>query len=173
MTKPSLLEPHYLSLLKSVTAIVMDVDGVLTDGSLLVMENADQLRRMNIRDGYSLQLAVKKGLTLAVITGGKSEGVVKRLNGLGIQHVIKNSDDKVSALNNLIKELNVDLKTTVYIGDDMPDLEAMKLCGIPCCPADACSEVIAISKYISPLEGGRGCVRDIVEKILKLQDKWQ
>jgi 3-deoxy-D-manno-octulosonate 8-phosphate phosphatase (KDO 8-P phosphatase) len=168
-----LLEPYYLALLKTATAIVMDVDGVLTDSSVLIMENGDQLRNMSIRDGYALQLAMKKGLTLAVITGGKSEGVVKRLNGLGIQHVNKNSDDKISALNNLVKELNVDLQTTVYIGDDMPDLEAMKLCGIPCCPTDACIEVIGLSKYVSPFKGGHGCVRDIIEKILKLQNKWQ
>jgi 3-deoxy-D-manno-octulosonate 8-phosphate phosphatase (KDO 8-P phosphatase) len=151
----------------------MDVDGVLTDGSVLIMENGDQLRKMSIRDGYALQLAVKKGLMLVVITGGKSEGVVKRLNGLGIQHVIKNSDDKISALNNLVKALNINLQTTVYIGDDMPDAEAMKLCGIPCCPGDACSEVIALSRYVSPFNGGHGCARDIIEKILKLQEKWQ
>lgn len=150
----------------------MDVDGVLTDGSLLVMENGDQLRTMNIRDGYALQLAVKKGLTVIVITGGNSQGVVKRMNNLGIHHFISGTNEKASALKKMAEELKLDLATTIYIGDDMPDFEAMKLCGIPCCPADACSEIISVSRYVSPFKGGAGCVRDILEKVLKLQNKW-
>jgi len=163
---------HYFELFKSATAILLDVDGVLTDGSVQVNNHGDQLRTMSIRDGYALQLAVKKDLTVAVITGGKSEGVAKRLKGLGIQHVFTGVEDKPAALAQFMLTLNLDLPTTIYIGDDIPDLEVMKLCGIPCCPYDAVSEIISIAKYISPVPGGRGCVRDILEKVLKLQGKW-
>lgn len=163
---------HYFELFKSATAVLMDVDGVLTDGSVVVNNNGDQLRTMNIRDGYALQLAVKKNLTVAVLTGGKSEGVVQRLNGLGILQVFTGVEDKPAALAQLTKTLNLDLPATIYIGDDIPDLEVMKLCGIPCCPYDAVPEIISIAKYISPVPGGRGCVRDILEKVLKLQGKW-
>jgi 3-deoxy-D-manno-octulosonate 8-phosphate phosphatase (KDO 8-P phosphatase) len=115
---------------------------------------------------------VKKGLALAVITGGKSEGVERRLNGLGIKHVISGMEMKAEAFQKLIKEINLDPDKTIYIGDDIPDLEAMKLCGIPCCPYDATPEILSIAKYISPFSGGKGCVRDILEKVLKLQGKW-
>lgn len=165
-------EHHYLAQFKTATAIIMDVDGVLTDGSLVITEDGNQLRTMNIRDGYAMRLAVDHGLTLAVISGGRSQGVLQRLSALGIVNVKISVEEKVEVLKKLAVELNLDLATTIYIGDDIPDFEVMKLCGIPCCPADACPEVISISKYISPHKGGKGCVRDIIEKVLKLQGKW-
>lgn len=169
--KPSGL--HYFDLFKTATAFILDVDGVLTDGSLLITNNGDELRSMNIRDGYALQLAVKKGYTIAVISGGKSEGVIRRLNRLGILYVLAGVDDKPKALTQLAAALKLDLSKTIYIGDDIPDLEVMRQCGIPCCPQDAASEVQEISKYISPLAGGKGCVRDIIEKVMKLQGRWE
>ncbi|MBS1657383.1 MAG: HAD hydrolase family protein [Bacteroidetes bacterium] len=167
-----LKQQHYLSLFKQATAIVMDVDGVLTDGSLVITEEGNQLRTMNIRDGFAIRRAVDNGMKLAVVSGGRSQGVLSRLSALGIENVRISVEEKVNVLKRLTDELNLDLATTIYIGDDIPDLEVMKLCGIPCCPADAASEVMAISKYISPLKGGSGCVRDILEKVLKLQGKW-
>lgn len=167
-----LKQQHYLSLFKQATAIVMDVDGVLTDGSLVITEEGNQLRTMNIRDGFAIRRAVDNGMKLAVVSGGRSQGVLSRLSALGIENVRISVEEKVNVLKRLTDELNLDLATTIYIGDDIPDLEVMKLCGIPCCPADAAAEVIAISKYISPLKGGSGCVRDILEKVLKLQGKW-
>lgn len=167
-----LKQQHYLSLFKQATAIVMDVDGVLTDGSLVITEEGNQLRTMNIRDGFAIRRAVDNGMKLAVVSGGRSQGVLSRLSALGIENVRISVEEKVNVLKRLTEELNLDLATTIYIGDDIPDLEVMKLCGIPCCPADAASEVMAISKYISPLKGGSGCVRDILEKVLKLQGKW-
>lgn len=172
MAKSKSAPPHFLELLKNATAIVLDVDGVLTDGSLLITNNGDELRTMNIRDGYALQLAVKKGLMVAVISGGKSNGVIYRLNRLGIQYVLMGVEDKPGALRQLASALKMDLATTVYMGDDIPDVEVMQLCGFPCCPANAAAEVKAIAKYTSPFEGGNGCVRDVIEKILKLQAKW-
>ncbi|MBA3648424.1 MAG: HAD hydrolase family protein [Chitinophagales bacterium] len=166
------LQVPYFELFRSVAAFILDVDGVLTDGSLLITNSFDQLRTMNIRDGYALQLAVKKGFLVIVITGANSPGVVQRLNGLGILYVLANVQDKKSALLQIINALNIDLSKTMYIGDDIPDLEVMQLCGVTCCPQDAAPEIIAISKYISPYNGGKGCVRDILEKVMKLQDKW-
>lgn len=151
----------------------MDVDGVLTDGTLLLTNSGDQLRTMNIRDGYALQLAVRKGLKVAIITGGNSDGVTHRLKRLGIEDVISGMQNKNDALTDLAHRMNLDLSKTIYIGDDMPDLEVMKRCGIACCPHDAIPEIQSIAKYISPLPGGHGCVRDILEKVLKLQGKWE
>lgn len=165
-------QPHYFELFRSANAFILDVDGVLTDGSLLVTNSGDELRRMNIRDGYALQLAVKRGYKVVIITGGRSNGVVRRLNRLGVEYVLTGIDDKPAALKQLVKKLGVDLKRTIYIGDDLPDLEVMQKCGIPCCPNDAVTEVRAIAKYISPAAGGMGCVRDILEKVMKLQEKW-
>lgn len=165
-------EPHFLELFETVSAIILDVDGVLTDGSLLVTNQGDELRTMHIRDGYALQLAVKKGFEVLVISGGRSEGVVKRLNRLGIMHVLMGVEDKPGALRQLSGALKLDLSRTVYVGDDVPDVEAMRMCGVPCCPADADTEVKAIAKYHSPVNGGKGCVRDVIEKILRIQGKW-
>lgn len=172
MAKKTATEPHYFDLFKTATTFILDVDGVLTDGSLLISNNGDELRTMNIRDGYALQLAVKKGFTVAVISGGKSEGVVRRLNRLGILYVLTGVQDKVEALRQLSNALSIDLSKTIYVGDDVPDMEVMQCCGIPCCPHDAATEVVAVSKYISPVAGGKGCVRDIIEKVMKLQGKW-
>jgi 3-deoxy-D-manno-octulosonate 8-phosphate phosphatase (KDO 8-P phosphatase) len=166
-------EEHYFKLFRAATAVVMDVDGVLTDGSLLVPDDGEPQRIMNIRDGYAMQLAVRKGLKIGVITGGKSSGVERRLRGLGIQNVTINSDDKTVAFNQLVTTMGLIPESTIYIGDDMPDLKVMKLCGVPCCPFDAIPEILSFSKYISPVKGGRGCVRDILEKVLKLQHKWE
>jgi 3-deoxy-D-manno-octulosonate 8-phosphate phosphatase (KDO 8-P phosphatase) len=171
-SEPHLNDQHYLNLFKSATAIVMDVDGVLTDGTLVITDEGNQLRTMNIRDGFAIHQAVRQGFKLAVVSGGRSPGVLERLRSLGIEHVRISVEEKVNVLHKLTEELGLDLSSTIYIGDDIPDVEVMKLCGIPCCPADACSEVISISKYISPMKGGEGCVRDILEKVLKLQGKW-
>ncbi len=163
---------HYFELFKRATTFILDVDGVLTDGTLLITNNGDQLRTMSIRDGYALQLAVKKGFTIIVITGGTSEGVVKRLQGLGIQHILSGVENKIEALNKISETLSIEFANAIYMGDDIPDLEVMNLCGISCCPYDAAPEIISVAKYISPLSGGKGCVRDVIEKVLKLQNKW-
>lgn len=165
-------EHHFFELFKSASAVIMDVDGVLTDSSLLLTEEGDQLRVMSIRDGYALQLAVKQGLVIVVITGGNSKGVVKRLERLGIIHIYSGVRDKHKKLKKIGRELKLDLSTSVYIGDDIPDAGVMGICGIPCCPHDSIPEILSLAKYVSPFGGGKGCVRDILEKILKLQGKW-
>ncbi len=162
-----------LSKLKSIKAIAMDVDGVLTDSSLLVHEDGTELRTMNIRDGYAIQLAVKKGLELCVITGADSEGVKIRLHKLGVQTIYTGVKNKKETFLHWLQIKNLKPEEVIYIGDDMIDVEAMKLAGIKCCPSDACSEILFISEYVSPFRGGKGCVRDVIEKVLKLQTKWE
>jgi 3-deoxy-D-manno-octulosonate 8-phosphate phosphatase (KDO 8-P phosphatase) len=161
-----------LDAFSSVSTFVFDVDGVLTDGTLLLLPDGEMARSMNIKDGYALQLAVKQGYTVIIISGGISGLVEERLRKLGIKDVYMGVHDKKKTLLDLLEKKNIDPSKVLFMGDDVPDLEAMKACGLPCCPADACSETIAISRYISPLKGGYGCGRDVIEKVMKLQRKW-
>ncbi|GDX51141.1 3-deoxy-D-manno-octulosonate 8-phosphate phosphatase [Bacteroidota bacterium] len=163
----------FLSKLKTVKAIALDVDGVLTDGSLIINEDGTEVRSMNIRDGYAIQLAAKKGIELCVISGGNSEGVKIRLHKLGVQTIFAGIIDKKDAFLHWLQQKKLKPEEVIYLGDDMLDIEVMKLAGIKCCPADACNEIIALCEYVSPLNGGKGCVRDVIEKTLKLQGKWE
>lgn len=156
----------------SIRNFVFDIDGVMTNGQLLLHSDGELLRAMNIRDGYALQLAVKKGYSVHVISGGRGEALLKRLNGLGIQQVYLGVDDKLGCLLDCMKQLDDWRETTLYMGDDMPDIPALSAVNLPCCPQDACPEVQLISKYVSPFAGGQGCVRDVIEKVLKLHGHW-
>jgi 3-deoxy-D-manno-octulosonate 8-phosphate phosphatase (KDO 8-P phosphatase) len=155
-----------------VTTFIFDVDGVLTDGSVFVTEAGDQCRTFNTKDGYALQLAVKCGYRVCVITGGKSEGVRHRLNSLGVTDVYLGAHTKIELFKTYISDNAIDVANILYMGDDIPDIDIMKQVALPTCPADAADEVIAVAKYISPALGGRGCVRDVIEKVLKIQGKW-
>ena len=157
----------------NITVFVFDVDGVLTDGSLLVMDGGLMMRRMHVKDGYALQLAVKKGYTIFVISGGNSPQVTERLLKLGITNVYMSITDKLEKLKELASQYQLQTENILYMGDDIPDMEVMQYCGLASCPADAASEIKSISKYISPVKGGEGCVRDVIEKVLKLQGKWR
>jgi 3-deoxy-D-manno-octulosonate 8-phosphate phosphatase (KDO 8-P phosphatase) len=158
--------------LASIKAFIFDVDGVLTDGIVHVTEAGEQLRQFNIKDGYALQLAVKRGFKIAVITGGRSAGVELRLRGLGITDVYMGVESKTEVYRRFITENELLHEDIVYMGDDIPDLPVMKFAGLAVCPADAVEEIKTLSAYISPKTGGKGCVRDIIEKVLKIQDKW-
>lgn len=157
---------------KKIKAFVFDVDGVLTNGEVLVTESGEQLRSFYIKDGYALQLAVKQGYPIAVITGGNSKGVNIRLTGLGIKDVFMNVADKVSVLNRWVEEQGLNSEEVLYMGDDVPDLELMKGACFPACPADAIEDIKVIAEYISPSVGGRGAVRDVIEKVMRLQNTW-
>ena len=161
-----------LELLHSITTFVFDVDGVLTDGTLLVMPGGVMIRRMNIKDGYALQLAVKKGYHVIVISGANSPEVEDRLNKLGVKEVYMRVEDKLSLLQNYMQLHDVTVNQVLFMGDDIPDYIPMQLTGLPCCPADAAPEIKQISHYISPIDGGKGCVRDVIEKVLKLNNHW-
>lgn len=160
-------------LFEKITTFIFDVDGVLTDASLLVMEDGSLLRTMNAKDGYALQLAVKKGYQVLFISGGNSKAVEKRLIGLQASHIYFGVVDKVNQLQQIQKELQLNLANAIYMGDDMPDIKVMQLVGLPCAPADACPEIIEIAKYISPFGGGKGAARDVIEKVLKLKGDWE
>lgn len=159
--------------LRSVKCFVFDVDGVLTNGQLLVTHEGQLLRSMNIKDGYALQLAIKEGYEVIIISGAVSEGVVKRLNGLGIKEVYSGVPDKKQKLQEILNTHRLSSEQILYMGDDMPDVEVMQFCGVPCCPADAIQQVKKISIYTSEKKGGEGCVRDIVEQVLTLHGKWK
>jgi 3-deoxy-D-manno-octulosonate 8-phosphate phosphatase (KDO 8-P phosphatase) len=162
----------FLEKLKHIKAIILDVDGVLTNGMLMLTESGEQLRQFNIKDGYALQLAVKRGLKLAALSGARSKGVEYRLKGLGIEDIFLGLDSKIEVYNKYLLENDLSPEQVLFVGDDMPDLQVMKLAGLAVCPADAIEEIKAISHYISPKNGGEGCVRDIIEKVLKIQNLW-
>lgn len=160
-------------LFKNITTFIFDVDGVLTDGTVLVLENGLQARRMSIKDGYALQLAVKKKYHLAVVSGAAASPVSDRLHKLGITDIFTGIEDKKTFINRYIANHNISAGQVLYMGDDIPDLPVMTVVGLPACPSDAVQEVKDVAKYISPFAGGMGCVRDIIEKILKAQNNWQ
>jgi 3-deoxy-D-manno-octulosonate 8-phosphate phosphatase (KDO 8-P phosphatase) len=162
-----------LEIFSRITTFVFDVDGVLTDGTLFVFDNGEQVRRMSIKDGYALQLAVKKGYRIAVFSGGNSEAVVSRLGKLGITDVFMNVKDKKSGVQNYIQQHGITWKEVLFMGDDIPDYTVMKEAALPCAPCDAVPEIKQLAKYISSFHGGKGCVRDVIEKVLKLKDDWE
>lgn len=161
-----------LDRLKDISAFVFDVDGVLTNANVLVTETGEQLRQFNTKDGYAIQLAVKNGYKVAVITGAKSEGVKLRLLGLGVQHIYLNASHKMPLFLDFLGKTGIRKENVVYGGDDLPDQEIMEQVAIAVCPADGVQEIKDISNYISPYNGGSGVARDIIEKVLKVQGKW-
>ncbi len=164
---------NLLSLFQNIKLFVLDVDGVLTDGTLLVLNDGQMARSMNIKDGYALQLAVKKGYQVLVISGGTSEAVQLRLQKLGITEIYMGVVHKKDVLTSYVAEKGLLWSEVLYMGDDIPDLRPMQMAGLACCPQDAVPEIKAISHYISQVSGGRGCVRDIIEKVMKLNHHWQ
>lgn len=159
---------------KKIKNIVFDVDGVFTDATLVVSDT-DVTRTFNVRDGYAVSMAAKAGYTMAVITGGKQRSIKTRLEGLGIKNVFYNvgTAGKLATFDAFIEDNNLTVEETLYIGDDIPDyLLMIDRNVLRACPADAVEEVKAICDYISPLNGGKGVVRDILERIMKAQDTW-
>ena len=157
---------------KKIRLVVFDMDGVLTNGKLLLLSNNEWVREMDIKDGFALQLAVKSGLTIAVLTGSTSDPVKNRLSVLGIDRFY----DKVRSKGEKIQELAIDLQLKkheiLFMGDDIPDLDALPFVGILSCPADAVVDIKDVADYISPKKGGDGCVRDVIEKVMRIQGNW-
>lgn len=162
----------FLEQLKQITTLIFDVDGVLTNGDIIASDSGEYLRTFNIKDGYALQLAVKRGYQVCIISGGSGEAMQKRFEGLGIINIFLGVSDKVEVYNRLCADYNIAAEKILYMGDDIPDLKIMKLVGLATCPADAVPEIKAVSQYISPYTGGRTAVRDIIEKVLRVQGKW-
>ncbi|MBO7260782.1 MAG: HAD-IIIA family hydrolase [Bacteroidaceae bacterium] len=158
--------------LKKIKALIFDVDGVLSCNVMPMAEDGNPVRTVNVKDGYAMQLAVKRGLKLAIITGARVASVAKRFEYLGITDVYLASSVKINDFNHFMEKYNLERDEVLYMGDDIPDYQVMQLVGLPCCPADAAPEIKAISKYVSPCNGGYGCARDVVEHILKEQGVW-
>lgn len=155
-----------------VEAFVFDVDGVMTDGGIIPTADGDFIRRYNAKDGYALAYAVKRGYKICVITGGRGKLLERRLQMLGINRYYTDCMDKITTMRNYFAEEGIDPAHVIYMGDDIPDLDCMRRVGVPVCPADACSEVIEASRYVSEYNGGHGAVRDIIEQTLRAQDQW-
>jgi 3-deoxy-D-manno-octulosonate 8-phosphate phosphatase (KDO 8-P phosphatase) len=152
--------------------LVLDVDGVLTDAKVLLTEEGHQLRSMSIKDGFAIKYALGQGLRIAVISGARSEGVRKRLNGLGVHEVHLGIEDKWPVMEALLKKFDTDLRHTAYLGDDIPDLEIMQRVALSACPADAEDEVFDGCDYVCRKKGGEGCVRELIKLILASRDQW-
>lgn len=166
------MEKSYKEYLQHITTFIFDVDGVLTDGTVIINTDGQLLRTMNIKDGYALKTAIQQGFKVCIISGGTNEGVRQRLKGLGITDIYLGAHQKVEQLNEYLYTNNINIKNVLYMGDDIPDLPVMKMVGLPTCPQDAVAEVKEASKYVSYKKGGKGCVRDVIEQVLKVQEKW-
>ncbi len=158
--------------LRKVKAFLFDVDGVFASPEILLHPSGEMMRTMNIRDGYALQYAVKKAYPVGIITGGNSEAVKNRFQRLGVKDIYMMSHNKLPDFMDFIGKYNLLPEDTLYMGDDIPDYEVMKKAGFSACPADAVEEIKSISRYISDKAGGQGCVRDIIEQVLRLHGKW-
>lgn len=165
-------DPSYKTYLKDINVMIFDVDGVLTNGSVTITSDGELLRTMNIKDGYALKVAIDSGLRICIISGGSNEGVKTRLHMLGVSDIFMGVHDKLQQLKSFAQQNSIDLKQALYMGDDIPDVDAMQLTLLPCAPQDAVPEIKAVSKYISHKKGGDGCVRDIIEQVLKIQGNW-
>ena len=158
--------------LTKIKAFIFDLDGVLSPVSIPVHPSGEPLRTINVRDGYAMQLAVKNGYTLGIITGGDSAAIRMRFESLGFKHIYTKAKEKIIDFHSFLQKTGLDLDEICYIGDDIPDYEIMQIVGLPACPVDAVHEIKEISRYISPVAGGAGVGRDIIEQVMKVQGKW-
>ena len=165
-------EKSYKEYLEHITTFIFDVDGVLTDGTILLTSTGEMLRTMHTKDGFAMKTAIDAGFNLCVISGGSNEGVRLRLNRLGVTDIHLGAHNKIDQLNEYMDKHHIKPENVLYMGDDIPDYPVMALVGLPTCPQDAVPEIKSISKYISHKKGGQGCVRDVIEQVLKVQGKW-
>ena len=162
----------YKELMPKITTFIFDVDGVLTDGNVTVFPDGQLIRKMHIKDGYALKTAIENGYNVCIISGGTNEAVRSRLNNLGVTDIYLGVHNKIEQLNEYLELFDIELHEVLYMGDDLPDFHVMKTVGLAACPKDAVQEIQDISIYISQKKGGNGCVRDVIEQVMKVQDKW-
>ena len=163
---------NYQTKLQHITTFIFDFDGVLSDGKIYVLPDGDQMRATDVKDGYALQYALRKGYHVAVISGGYSETMRLRYQSFTGMDIYLKVRDKVEAFHEYLKRYNLTPNEVMFVGDDIPDYKVMMLAGLKCCPADAAQEIRQIADYVSCCPGGRGCVRDVIEQTLKTQGKW-
>jgi len=166
------MEKSYKQFLKDITTFVFDVDGVFTDGSVLITSEGELLRKMSVKDGYALKTAIQKGYNVCIITGGTNEGVRERLKGLGVTSFYMGAHHKGEPLEEYMDVYGIAPEHVLYMGDDLPDIPPLQMIALPTCPQNAVQEVKAVCKYISHKNGGEGCVRDVIEQVLKVRGDW-
>lgn len=166
------MKKSYKEYLKDITTFIFDVDGVFTDGSVLITETGEMLRTMNVKDGYALKTALLKGYNVCIISGGTNEGVRSRLKGLGVTDIYLGAHHKEEPLDEYLDINNIKPENALYMGDDLPDIPPMKMVQLATCPQNAVAEVKAVCDYVSHKNGGEGCVRDIIEQVLKVRGDW-
>ena len=163
---------NYKALLKNIDTFIFDYDGVLTDGTVSIFANGEHVRTGFVKDGYAIHMALKKNFRVAILSGGTSASMELRCKVLGIKDAFLGVQDKLTVFRQYVEENKIDPSTILYMGDDLPDYPVMKLVGLAVCPADAAAEIKAISHYVSPFPGGKGCVRDIIEQVMKVHGSW-
>jgi 3-deoxy-D-manno-octulosonate 8-phosphate phosphatase (KDO 8-P phosphatase) len=166
------MEISYKQLLPKINTFIFDVDGVLTNGLLTIMPDGELLRHMNVKDGFAMKTALNKGYRICIISAGTNESVKDRLAALGIHDIYLGAHNKVEKYNELVAKYELKPENVIYMGDDIPDYPVMKIVGLPCCPNDAVPEIQQVATYISNKKGGEGCVRDVIEQVLRVQGNW-
>ncbi|MDB2695060.1 HAD-IIIA family hydrolase [Flavobacteriaceae bacterium] len=164
---------NYKTLLPNIKTFIFDVDGVLTDGKILITNEGELLRSFDTKDGYAMKCALVQGYKIAIITGGRNQGVEERFKELGVYDIYMGAHYKLDAFQDLLDNYDLDPETILYIGDDVPDIPVMEKVGLGCCPADAVSDVKTMADYVSHKNGGEGCVRELIEQVLRVQGKWR
>lgn len=158
--------------LSKIKAIIFDVDGVLSAETIVLSATGEPLRTINIKDGYAIQLAIKMGVRIAILTGGNTAAVRKRYEGLGVTDMFMGASVKRTVYHEFLSQYQLNHDEVIYVGDDIPDYEVMRECGCACCPADAATDIKAIATYVSQRRGGEGVGRDVIEQVLRAQGKW-
>ena len=158
--------------LNKIKAIIFDIDGVLSSETIILSSEGEPLRTVNIKDGYAIQLAMKLGLRIVILTGGKTKSVRMRYEGLGVEDIYMGCAVKIETYDEILNKYGLTDEEVMYMGDDIPDLEIMRRVGCPVCPKDACEEIKSVSVYVSDRIGGHGCGRDVIEQTLRAQGKW-
>ena len=158
--------------LTKIRAVMFDVDGVLSRETIPLSADGLPMRTVNIKDGYAIQLAVKLGLTVCIISGATCEAVERRYRGLGVKDVCMGSSVKIEVFRQLLEKHGLKPEEVMFVGDDIPDYEVMRECGCGCCPNDAAPEIRELARYVSPRRGGEGCARDVLEQVMRAQGKW-
>ncbi len=163
---------NYKQLLGKIKTLIFDVDGVMSKNHVFLTTDREMMRTANVKDGYALHLAVRKGYRIVIISGGISTAVRNRFEVLGVKDIFLGVSNKIEIFNHFVGQNQIDPKTCLYMGDDIPDYEVMEAVGLPTCPSDAAEEIKKISVYISDCKGGEGCVRDVIEQVMKVQGTW-
>ena len=158
--------------LKKVRAVIFDIDGVLSANTITLHPEGEPMRTVNIKDGYAMQLAVKQGLRIAIMTGADVKSIRMRYEKLGVKDIFTGCSVKIQVYEKFLADNALSDEEVIFVGDDIPDYEVMCRCGCPCCPADACPDIKRVSRYVSNQNGGYGVGRDILEQVLRAQGKW-